>query len=161
MMVRARGIRTTIFLSLGAVCLLVVFRSTAQTAAQHENSGSGFRIAGTVVSKTDNHPIAGASVILANTKARQQPQSTIVSDDGRFEFVSLPAGKYSLSGAKRGYGSAGYDQHDQYSTAIVTGAGVDTENLVLRISPLQADKGTATTRRPRATPLRRHLRVPM
>ena len=141
MMVRARGIRTAIFLPLGAVCLFAAFRSAAQTAAQHENSGNGFRIAGTVVSKTDNHPIAGARVILANTKARQQPQSGIVSDDGKFEFVGLPAGKYSLSGAKRGYASAGYDQHDQYSTAIVTGAGLDTENLVLKLAPTAVISG--------------------
>jgi hypothetical protein len=140
---RARGSRTTILLSIGTVCLFPAFRAAAQTApaAQHENAGGGFRIAGTVVSKTDNHPIAGARVILAKTKARQQPQSTIVSDDGRFEFASLPAGKYSLSGAKRGYGSAGYDQHDQYSTAIVTGAGVDTENLVLKLAPTAVISG--------------------
>jgi hypothetical protein len=40
-----------------------------------------------------------------------------------------------LTGTKRGFIAAGYDQHDQYSTAIVTGAGVDTESLVLRLAP--------------------------
>lgn len=140
MMVRARGSRTLLFLLLGAVCLFFAFRCAAQTA-QHENSGSGYRIAGTVVSKTDNHPIAGARVILANTKGRQQPQSVTASDDGKFEFLGLPAGKYSLSGAKRGYASAGYEQHDQYSTAIVTGAEVDTENLVLKLAPTAVISG--------------------
>jgi hypothetical protein len=40
-----------------------------------------------------------------------------------------------LTGAKRGFISASYDQHDQFSTAIVTGAGLDTENLLLRLAP--------------------------
>jgi len=59
----------------------------------------------------------------------------VTSDDGKFEFSGLPAGKYSLEGAKRGFTSAGYEQHDQFSTAIVTGAGLDTESLVLRLAP--------------------------
>lgn len=74
-------------------------------------------------------------MILASVKARQNPQSVVTSDDGKFEFTGVPAGKYSLTGAKRGFVSAGYEQHDQYATAIVTGAGLDTENLVLKISP--------------------------
>ncbi len=57
----------------------------------------------------------------------------ITGDDGHFEFRNLPAGKYALNGAKRGYISAAYDQHEQFSTAIVTGAGVETENLTLRL----------------------------
>jgi hypothetical protein len=57
----------------------------------------------------------------------------ITGDDGHFEFRNLPAGKYALNGAKRGYISAAYEQHEQFSTAIVTGAGVDTENLMLRL----------------------------
>jgi hypothetical protein len=59
----------------------------------------------------------------------------VTSDDGKFELSGLPAGKYSLEGAKRGFISAGYEQHDQFSTAIVTGAGLDTESLVLRLAP--------------------------
>jgi protocatechuate 3,4-dioxygenase beta subunit len=59
----------------------------------------------------------------------------VTADDGRFEFKSVRAGKYSLQGARRGFVTGFYDQHEQFSTAIVTGAGVDTENLVLRLSP--------------------------
>ena len=59
----------------------------------------------------------------------------VTSEDGKYEFSGLPAGKYSLTGARRGFISASYDQHDQYSTAIVTGAGLDTETLVLRLAP--------------------------
>jgi hypothetical protein len=74
-------------------------------------------------------------VILASVKARQNPQSVITSDDGKFEFTGVPAGKFSLTGAKRGFTTSSYEQHYIFSTAIVTGAGVDTEHLVLKVAP--------------------------
>ena len=113
-----------------------ICHSYAQNASKPPTtSAEVFRVAGTVVSKLDGHPLANARVALASTKARQQAESVTTSEDGKFEFTGVPAGKYSLSGAKRGYIPAGYDQHDQYSTAIVTGAGLDTENLVLKLDP--------------------------
>ena len=71
--------------------------------------------------------------LCSDVKNRQNQIFMITGDDGHFEFRNLPAGKYALNGAKRGYISAAYDQHEQFSTAIVTGAGVDTENLTLRL----------------------------
>jgi hypothetical protein len=62
-------------------------------------------------------------------------QSMVTSDDGRFDFKQVSAGKYSLQGAKGGFIAGMYDEHEQFSTAIVTGAGFDTENLVLRLAP--------------------------
>jgi hypothetical protein len=96
---------------------------------------NGFRIAGTVVSKADGHPLARARVSVRDVKDAQKFQFMITSEDGKFEFSGIPAGKYSLEGAKRGFISAAYDQHDQFSTAIVTAGGLDTETLVLRLAP--------------------------
>jgi hypothetical protein len=62
-------------------------------------------------------------------------QSLVTAEDGKFKFSGLPAAKYSLNGAKRGFISAAYDQHDFFSTAIVTGAAFDTESLILRLAP--------------------------
>ncbi|MGA9509395.1 MAG: carboxypeptidase-like regulatory domain-containing protein [Candidatus Sulfotelmatobacter sp.] len=95
----------------------------------------GYRIAGTVVSKVDGRPLAQARITVREAKDPQKFEFIITSENGKFEFNGVPAGKYSLSGAKRGFISASYDQHDQYSTAIVTGAGLDTENLLLRLAP--------------------------
>jgi len=109
-------------------------------AAQNNNSplpsaSSNYRISGIVVSKIDGHPLDRARVLLSDTKSRRETESVVTSADGKFSFANLSAGKYALEGTKRGFISAAYDQHDQYSTAIVTGADLVTENLVLKLSP--------------------------
>ncbi|HXY47849.1 MAG TPA: carboxypeptidase-like regulatory domain-containing protein [Terriglobales bacterium] len=109
----------------------------AQTSAlpSIQPAAGVFRIAGTVVNAVGGNPLARARVSIQDTRNRQTPQWVITSEDGRFDFKQLPAGKYSLDGAKRGFIAASYDQHEHFSTAIVTGAGVDTEHLVLRLAP--------------------------
>jgi hypothetical protein len=119
---------------------LALFHSPAVFAAQSSRpdqmsvSNGQFRIAGTVVSATGAHPLARARVVIVNTRNPENVQSLVTSEDGRFEFA-VNAGKYSLQAAKRGFIAASYNQHEQFSTAIVTGAGIDTENLILRLAP--------------------------
>ena len=87
------------------------------------------------MSKADSRPLARVRVTLREAKDQQKFESMVTSEDGKFEFRDVPAGKYSLEGGKRGFIFARYDQHDQFSTAIVTGAGLDTETLTLRLAP--------------------------
>jgi Carboxypeptidase regulatory-like domain len=117
-------------------CLFLAASSSllAQAPPQVSTGGAGyFRIAGTILSAGEGHPLARARVSLQDVKNPKARAFVITGDDGRFEFTHIPAGKYSLEGAKRGYIPAAYDQHEQFNTAIVTGAGVDTENLSLRL----------------------------
>lgn len=116
-------------------CLLLAANVTlvAQPLQEIAVGVGHFRIAGTIVSAPEGHPLSRARVSLQDVRNRQNQTFMVTGDDGHFEFRNLPAGKYSLNGAKRGYISAAYDQHEQFSTAIVTGAGVDTENLTLRL----------------------------
>src|SRR5579872_4437890 len=111
---------------------LVLCHSLAVT--QTQSSSATFRIAGTVASATGGNALPRAKVTIADARNPERRQSIITSDDGRFEF-KVSAGKYSLQGAKRGFITAAYDQHEEFSTAIVTGVGLDTENLVLRLAP--------------------------
>jgi len=116
-----------------AACLaLCVARSQAGSAEELQIPDGFYRIAGTVVNAKNGAPLARCRVTIIDTKDRQHTKFVIGGDDGRFEFY-VPPGKYSLEGAKRGFIRAAYNQHDQFSTAIVTGADLDTENLVLRL----------------------------
>ena len=125
------------FLTMIVLCLLASrAHMVAQTAAAPQTTpANNYRVSGTVVSKTDGHPLARVRVTLRDTKNSQKFESRVTAEDGKFYFQSVPPGKYSLAGAKRGFMTAAYDQHEQFSTAIVTGAGVDTEALILRLAP--------------------------
>ena len=133
---RTRASGSTWALTLGCLLLAWPAALVAQTPVPQLPGGGGhFRIAGTILGAGEGHPLSRARVSLQDVKNRQTQIFMITGDDGHFEFANLGAGKYALVGAKRGYISAAYDQHEQFSSAIVTGAGVDTENLTLRLVP--------------------------
>ena len=125
-----------------SICGLALVQSGGALARQNpaaqegSRAGQSFRIAGTVVSATTSEPLAQARISLAETKDRAKTISMVTSEDGHFEFSQLKAGKYSLQGAKRGFVASAYEQHEQYSTAIVTGPEFATEHLVLRLTPM-------------------------
>ena len=132
-----------------AQLVLAIAYSSAPLTAQQPPAGlpgampaSGvFRVAGVAVSLTSGSPLARTRVSLTDTRSPQNTQWMITRDDGRFEFSGLSAGKYSLQGGHRGFIPTTYDQHGQFSTAIVTGAGLDTENLILRLVPMASISG--------------------
>ncbi|ABF41576.1 intradiol ring-cleavage dioxygenase [Candidatus Koribacter versatilis Ellin345] len=93
-----------------------------------------YRIAGAVVSLTTGEPLARTRVVVQDTKARQSVQTVMTGDDGHFEF-QVPAGKFSLQAARKGFIASAFDQHETFSTAIVTGAGFDTEHLKFKLAP--------------------------
>jgi len=134
-------IKNSISMRFCSVAVICLFASLAGAAPQNATvpatpvTNTVFRIAGTVVSKTDGHPLTRARVTVRDVKDARNVQSVVTSDNGKYEFNGLPVGKYTLTGAKRGFITANYDQHDEYSTAIVTGAGIDTETLTLRLAP--------------------------
>ena len=132
-MMTCRRARSTLLVTI--LLLIAMQRSAVAQAARAEAGRGTYRIAGTVVSKTDGHLLANARVTISDTKNSQKVEFVITSEDGKFEFNGLPAGKYSLTGRKRGFIPAAYDEHEQFSTAIVTGAGLDTETLVLKLAP--------------------------
>lgn len=124
------------------VLALILLHTCATRGAQNPIADQSavrdarFNIAGTIVNALDGAPLGQARVSIFDASNRANAIWMITSEDGHFEFLQLKAGKFSLQGAKRGFISAAFDQHEQYSTAIVTGAGFDTEHLVLRLTPL-------------------------
>ena len=93
-----------------------------------------FQVSGTVVNKIGGHPLAGARVVLGDVRNRQRMVSMVTAEDGRFAF-RVPAGKYSLGAERRGFLTTSYNEHEQFSTAIVTGAGFNTESLIINLAP--------------------------
>jgi len=136
----------------GAACAALFYSAHAQV----ENSlrtpipSGPYRIAGTVLNAKSGSPLSHASVTVTDATKRENIKIAcrsrcaflqalvqgivITADDGRFEF-HVPAGKYSLQGAKRGFITAYYDQHEEFWTGIVTGSDFDTEKLALRLAP--------------------------
>jgi hypothetical protein len=99
-------------------------------------SSANYKIAGVVVNSVTGAPLEEARISLVDAKTRKGVVQQKTADGGRFEFTGLPPGKYSLDGSKRGYISGSYEQHEQFSTAIVTGPELKTDELVLRLNPV-------------------------
>jgi len=116
-------------------CLVDAAQNAKPPLQENSKTGQTFKIAGTVVSSTTGAPLSQTRISVADTRDREKVASMITTEDGHFEFSQLKPGKYSLRGAKHGFLSAAYDQHEQFSTAIVTGAEFSTEHLVLRLTP--------------------------
>ena len=94
-----------------------------------------YRIAGRTVNAANGNSLQGATVQIVNTKTQKPVASILSGEDGSFEFTKLKADKYSLDAVAEGYLVSPYDEHENFSSAIVTGAGVDTESLILRVTP--------------------------
>jgi len=94
-----------------------------------------FRISGVLVDAITGEPLGQARVSLTDTRNSTRHASMITPEDGRFALDAVPPGKYFLYAAKTGYIAAGFNQHGQFSTAIVTGPGLDTQNLAFRLTP--------------------------
>lgn len=110
--------------------------------AQKKAAVGTYRITGTAVNAVTGLPLDRASISIVLSKDFAPVQSMQTNADGHFEFDQLPAAKYALSGSRRGFITAAYDEHDQYSTAIVTGDGLVSENLLLRLVPDAVISGT-------------------
>jgi hypothetical protein len=122
------------FVTIAVALLFLSMHSTVAAEAPQGHPGAQFRIAGTIVSVAGGSPLSRARVTISDAKNPKNVQSLLTTDDGRFEF-HVTAGKYALQGAKRDFIAAAYNQHEQFSTAIVTGAGLDTENITLTLAP--------------------------
>lgn len=115
------------------VLAVLLLGASMEVGLDAQVQAGGARIAGKVVSSVSEEPLSHARVTIANLQERGETKSLITGDDGVFGFSGLTAGKYSLSAARRGFIESFFDQHELYSTAIVTGSDADAEHLVFRL----------------------------
>ena len=115
----------------------------AETAGQSSPAGP-YRIAGILVNAATGAPVPRATVEALTEEDSHAVASCITDSDGRFALVHLAAAKYQLTASKRGFRTAAYDEHDEFSTAIVTGPNQDTAHLNFRLMPDAVLRGDVT-----------------
>jgi Carboxypeptidase regulatory-like domain len=115
--------------------IVILAFAAAVPPAHSQARAQTYRIAGTAVSSIDNHPLQRATVQLLDDTGVKIDQSTTTDELGHFAFTGVPAGNHELQGFAPGYLPTAYDEHEGFNTGIITGAGVDTESLVLKLRP--------------------------
>ncbi|HKS72552.1 MAG TPA: carboxypeptidase-like regulatory domain-containing protein [Terriglobales bacterium] len=103
-----------------------------------------YRIAGTVVNEIGGQVLAQATVSIEPVENPDEARQTTTDEDGHFSFDNVSPGKYSMSAQRRGFAQQSYQQHEFYSTAVVVGAGLVSENLVFQLRPDASISGTVT-----------------
>jgi 5-hydroxyisourate hydrolase-like protein (transthyretin family) len=123
---------------------LILLLALALPSAHPEATPGPCRIAGTVVNSITGEPIARATIALLSEIDSETVATVETDSEGRFALARLPAAKYQLTASKRGFRTAFYDEHEEFSTAIVTGSDQDTNGLIFRISPNAVLHGVIT-----------------
>lgn len=98
-------------------------------------SSGTHEIAGVVLSTRTGLPVRDAEVNLTRSKDGMLVAQTATDAEGRFSIPQLSNGKYSLQAAHRGYITAAYDEHENGSTAIVTGEGLVSTGIRFMLAP--------------------------
>jgi protocatechuate 3,4-dioxygenase beta subunit len=80
-------------------------------------------------------------VFLGRPQEREDSEVVITGADGHFQFDGVPAGKYTLGAAKPGFLTQGFEQHEDFSSAISVGPGLSAENLTFRVTPAASISG--------------------
>jgi len=103
-----------------------------------------FIIAGKVVNAVTGEPVRRATVAVLAVEDSRLIASVESGNDGSFALEGLPAAKYQLTASRRGFLTAFYDEHDEFSTAIVTGEDQETTGLTFRLVPCAQLHGVVT-----------------
>jgi len=116
----------------------------AQTAPERAAVGGKYTISGAVVSATTGQPLEDAEVSVQTVGPGGPMAETTTDAEGRFVFEGLPAAKYLLSASRHGFIAAAFDDHDGFSTGIVTGKGLVSGGLIFPLLPQAMIGGTVT-----------------
>jgi hypothetical protein len=102
----------------------------------HLSGPSSWTISGIVVSATTGTPLDRAEVTLSTPGQRGSPVADLITtENGSFRFDHLQAGRYRLDATRRGYITAGYQDHDGFYTGIVAGSNLSSQGLRLELRP--------------------------
>lgn len=123
-----------------AVCAAPIAHAQADVAP-----AANYRIAGRVVNAATGEAVARATVNVLTEEDNHVVASALSDAEGNFAVSGLPAGKFPITAAKRGFRTTYYDEHEEsFNTAMVTGPGQETEHLVFQLAPDAVIFGTVT-----------------
>jgi hypothetical protein len=145
----SNGITQSAFSAIQTLCAVAFFLAIAigglAQAAPAVTPAPVYRIAGTVVNAVTGEPVPRATVAVLSETNREMVQSVVTDNEGRFSLEGLAAGKYPLMASKRGFLTGFFEEHDGgFNSAIVTGEGQETGDLVFRLSPGATLHGVVT-----------------
>ena len=113
--------------------------------AYPQQTAGTYRISGTVQDASTGKLLDRANVAIFTPGPQgSQIAETTTAEDGSFIFDHLSAGKYRLDASRRGYIATAYDEHESFSTAIVTGPGLSSEGLHFRMQSAAVIGGVVT-----------------
>jgi Carboxypeptidase regulatory-like domain len=138
---------------LHTVLLLLALGLVTRAQQAGQSGPTTWRINGKVVDALSGAPLARCSVEIGPAEDRGASLSMETGNDGLFAFDGLAEGKYRLSASKRGYLTQDYEEHDDFSTAIVVGPGLNSEGLIFKVVPQAVITGVVTDER--GDPVRR------
>ncbi len=136
---------------LAAMFICICALATAQnpqpsSSSPVANAMSGqYTISGVLVNAATGEPIRRATVEVLKEDDSHAVASCMTDNNGRFVLDHLAAMKFQLAASKRGFRTASYDEHDQFSTAIVTGPDQDTTHLQFKLMPGAVLYGVVTS----------------
>lgn len=109
--------------------ILLAFASALGQAVAED-----FQVSGVVVDHATNRPLNHVLVQLVRISKGGGDVSAVTSEDGRFNFLHVPKGKYSLQAQKRGQMPERFEESDGgYASAIVVDGTMKTDNLVFAL----------------------------
>lgn len=123
-----------------ALALVLSLKAEGQAPAPQP----AYRIRGMVINALTGEPVSGAAVGIVPVKNLAAAQSVVTGQDGSFDFQKLRAGKYSLQAQGHGFSQQAFNEHEQFSTAIVVGPNLDSENIQFRLWPDATLSGTVS-----------------
>jgi len=123
--------------------VILVAAALAQTAGA-PSTQRRYAISGTVVDALHGGGLHDIEVSIWTPESDTPMRAVVSGDDGHFEFRNLPRGKYGLSAHGHGYLNQAYQEHGNYSTAIVTGEGWQSEGLIFPLKPEASLSGVIT-----------------
>jgi hypothetical protein len=131
----------------GLLCVPSAFPQRPLQPSTHTASSTTalYRIAGTIVNAASGEPVRRASVAVLSEEDSHTIAAVESDDEGHFSLDLLPAAKYQLTASKRGFRTAFYDQHQEFSSAVVTGPDQQTDKLTFRLVSGAILHGVITT----------------